>query len=238
MAKTTSDTKAASYDIIATTLREKIHVPKEQFKAFFLALLADKEYTRIFDTIAKVEKSFRRPTPYFRTQARGNLRSSPYPRITCYRCGTPGHKTTQCWKRVSAARNFSPGHPGHNNPDLPLSNMRFDAIEVKQTSLQCVLSFCIPPFSKVSLTYESSYCGGIGFNFANILGTFINFSRRIFHFYSQLLPLGWHSQRESHFPFRITGAEFAIPWAVITSTLFFFSFHPSLPTLSFMTGKK
>ena len=58
MAKTTSDTKAASYNIIATTLREKIHVPKEQFKASFLALLADKEYTRIFDTIAKVEKSF------------------------------------------------------------------------------------------------------------------------------------------------------------------------------------
>ena len=76
MAKTTSDTKAASYDIIATNLREKIHVPKEQFKAYFLALLADKEYTRIFDIIAKVEKSFRRPTPYFRTQARGNLRSS------------------------------------------------------------------------------------------------------------------------------------------------------------------
>ena len=116
VAKTTSDTKAASYDIIATTLREKIHVPKEQFKAFFLALLADKEYTRIFDTIAKVEKSFRRPTPYFRTQARGNLRSSPYPRVTCYRCGTPGHKSTQCWKRVPAARNFSPCHPGHNQP--------------------------------------------------------------------------------------------------------------------------
>ena len=60
------------YDVIATTLREKIHVPKEQFKAYFLALLADKEYTRIFNTIAKVEKTFRRPTPYFRTQARGN----------------------------------------------------------------------------------------------------------------------------------------------------------------------
>ena len=118
VAKTTSDTKAASYDIIATTLREKIYVPKEQFKAFFLALLADKEYTRIFDTIAKVEKSFRRPTPYFRfrAQARGNLRSSSHPRVTCYRCGTPGHKSTQCWKRVPAARNFSPGHPGHNQP--------------------------------------------------------------------------------------------------------------------------
>ena len=116
VAKTASDTKAASYDIIATNLREKIHVPKEQFEGNFLALVADKEYTRIFDTIAKVEKSFGRPTPYFRAQARGNLRSSSHPRVTCYRCGTPGHKSTQCWKRVPAARNFSPGHPGHNQP--------------------------------------------------------------------------------------------------------------------------
>ncbi|CAH3027178.1 unnamed protein product, partial [Porites evermanni] len=71
--KTTTDTKEASHDIIATTLREKIHVPKEQFKAYFLALMADKEYTRIFDTISKVDKSFKHPAPYFCTQARGNL---------------------------------------------------------------------------------------------------------------------------------------------------------------------
>ena len=77
MGKTTTDTKEASHDIIATTLREKIHVPKEQFKAYFLALMADKEYTRIFDTISKVDKSFKHPAPYFCTQARGNLRSSP-----------------------------------------------------------------------------------------------------------------------------------------------------------------
>ena len=65
VAKTTSDANAANYDIITTTLREKLHVPKEQFKAYFLALLTDKEYTRMFDTIAKVEKSFRRPRHTF-----------------------------------------------------------------------------------------------------------------------------------------------------------------------------
>ena len=57
VAKTTGHAKAASYDIITTTLREKIHVAKEQSKAYFLALLADKEFTRIFDTISKVDKS-------------------------------------------------------------------------------------------------------------------------------------------------------------------------------------
>ena len=66
----------------------------EQFKAYFLALLGDKEFTRIFDVISKVDKSFKRPPPYFRTHAQpgGNRRfSSPNPRVTCYRCGTPGH---------------------------------------------------------------------------------------------------------------------------------------------------
>ena len=74
VAKTTGHAKAASYDIIAATLREKIHVSKEQFKAYFLALLADKEFTRIFDAISKVDKSFKHPVPYFRTQPRGNQR--------------------------------------------------------------------------------------------------------------------------------------------------------------------
>ena len=97
VAKTTGHAKAASYDIIATTLREKIHVSKEQFKAYFLALLADKEFTGIFVPI------FKRPAPYFRTQPRGNQRfSSSNPRVTCYSCGAPGHKSTQC--------------SGHNQP--------------------------------------------------------------------------------------------------------------------------
>ena len=118
MAKTTDDTKAASYDIIAITLREKIHVPREQFKAYFLALLADKEFTRIFDTISKVDKSFKRPAPYFRTQAKGNQRFLPSnPRVTCYRYGTPGHKSTQCWKRSPTTTHYFPsGGPGHNQP--------------------------------------------------------------------------------------------------------------------------
>ena len=97
--------------------------------------------------------------------------------------------------------------------------------------------FVFPSPSYVSLTYEfSSCCGGMGLNFANIFRTFINCSRRISIFIPRFSPLGWHSQREAHFPSRITGAEFAILWALITSALFC-SFYPSLRTLSFMTGK-
>ena len=90
---------------------------KEQFKAYFLALLADKEFTRIFHAISKVGKSFKPPEPYFRTQARGNQRfSSSNPRVTFYRCGTPGHKSTQCWKRSPTARYFPSSGSGQNQP--------------------------------------------------------------------------------------------------------------------------
>lgn len=47
VAKSSGDPKAANYDIIASTLREKLHVPAEQFKAYFLGLLADKDFSRV-----------------------------------------------------------------------------------------------------------------------------------------------------------------------------------------------
>lgn len=67
-------------------------------------------------------ESFQRPAPYFRTQARGNQRfSSSNPRVTCYRCGTPGHKSTQCWKRFPPARYF-PSNGSGQNQGVTLSN--------------------------------------------------------------------------------------------------------------------
>ena len=69
VAKSSSHPKAASYDVIASTLREKLHVPAEQFKAYFLALVADKDFSRVIETISKVDNSFQRSTP-FRTQTR------------------------------------------------------------------------------------------------------------------------------------------------------------------------
>ena len=49
--QTTTDTKEARHDIIATTLREKIHVPREQFEAYFLALMTDKELISRLDIL-------------------------------------------------------------------------------------------------------------------------------------------------------------------------------------------
>ena len=57
VAKSSNDPKAASYDIIASTLREKLHVPAEQFKAYFLSLLANKDFSRVIETVSKIDKS-------------------------------------------------------------------------------------------------------------------------------------------------------------------------------------
>ena len=64
VAKTSGNAKAASYEIIASTLHEKLSVSTEHFKAYFLALLADKEFSRIIDTVSKIDKSFKRAYPY------------------------------------------------------------------------------------------------------------------------------------------------------------------------------
>lgn len=58
-ARLTSHPKAASYDVIAALLRDKLSCPISQFKAYFSALLADKEYGRILDAVNKVDKAFK-----------------------------------------------------------------------------------------------------------------------------------------------------------------------------------
>ena len=57
-AKLSVHEKASIYDAIACTLREKLPFNKKQFKAYFVALLADKEYAKILEAVAKVDKSF------------------------------------------------------------------------------------------------------------------------------------------------------------------------------------
>ncbi|KAK3736977.1 hypothetical protein QZH41_004683 [Actinostola sp. cb2023] len=46
-AKVSNHEKAATYDAIANTLRDKLHAPKMQFEAYFVALFADKEFAKV-----------------------------------------------------------------------------------------------------------------------------------------------------------------------------------------------
>ena len=51
-----ADPKAYFLDAACQTLRSSLSRPTDRFKAYFLALFSDKDYTKILDSIAKVEK--------------------------------------------------------------------------------------------------------------------------------------------------------------------------------------
>ena len=62
-AKLSGHEKAPTFDAIACTLREKLLVSKKQFRAYFVALLVDKEYAKVLQAVAKVDKSFKSSAP-------------------------------------------------------------------------------------------------------------------------------------------------------------------------------
>ena len=44
-------------------LREKFPVSKKQFKEYFIALLVDKEYAKVLEAVAEMDKSFKCSVP-------------------------------------------------------------------------------------------------------------------------------------------------------------------------------
>ena len=106
-AKLSGHEKATTFDAIACTLREKLPVSKKQFKAYFVALLADKEYAKVLEAVAKVDKSFKSSAPgpasgSSGTSAQASARpTARRPRIFCYACGSPGHMASRCFKRLN-----------------------------------------------------------------------------------------------------------------------------------------
>ena len=85
-------------------LRERLSVQNGHFKAYFLALLAKKDYSTVLESLAKVEKSLSH-----RNNAATRLRRSlPYARpvsnqrpnnIRCFYCGMAGHRVAQCYRK-------------------------------------------------------------------------------------------------------------------------------------------
>ena len=80
-AKLTGDHKASTYNTISCTLREKLPMPKKQFKAYFVALLVDKEYAKVLETVAKVGKSFKTSTSVLSSSGQSSLPPVPVPEV-------------------------------------------------------------------------------------------------------------------------------------------------------------
>ena len=107
VAKLSGHEKAPTFDAIACTLREKLPVSKKQFKAYFVALLGDKEYAKVLEAVAKVDKSFKSSVSGPASGSSGTSgQASARPtgrrqRVFCYACGMPGHMASRCFKRFS-----------------------------------------------------------------------------------------------------------------------------------------
>ena len=57
------DKKADYYSTVHVKLLERISRTAEQFKSYVLSLLADRDYEKIIDAVAKVDKAFGNDTP-------------------------------------------------------------------------------------------------------------------------------------------------------------------------------
>ena len=55
----TNDKKAEYYSGVYTILQERVDKPVEQFRDYVLSLLGGKDYDRIIDSVAKIDKTFK-----------------------------------------------------------------------------------------------------------------------------------------------------------------------------------
>ena len=103
--------KAAFLSAATKALRERLDKPLEQFQAYFLALFSDKDYSKVLDSISKVDKSLRlAASPMASPSTSPSMRSFQNNRLVCNFCGTPGHTARFCFKKNdrSGRARFSP----------------------------------------------------------------------------------------------------------------------------------
>lgn len=104
-AKQNSHPKASFLSIASQTMCGYLDKDPKQFRAYFLALFAEKEYTQVLDRISKVDKSLR-----------GDRTSSQFPPGRSSGgasfCGIPGHTLFRCFHSMANQRaswgRFSP----------------------------------------------------------------------------------------------------------------------------------
>ena len=82
------------HSVALQEIRQCLHKPKDQFKAYFLALFSNHDYEQVLESLTKVDKSFLEP--------RSTMRGSAT--LTCFGCGQIGHNVNHCWFQPYARR--------------------------------------------------------------------------------------------------------------------------------------
>ena len=127
-ARDSTDEKHEYYRLAYQTVRGKVHLPPEYFRSLVLRLLGDKDHQKVFEAVAKVEKTMLKMSPpatppYRRTtspygQYRGDSRrTNSGPR--CYHCNQPGHRRARCFLRKSQLKPPQLNGSRTNTQDAP-----------------------------------------------------------------------------------------------------------------------
>lgn len=132
--------KAAFLSAAVQTLRTHLAKSTQLFQAYFLALFADKDYTKVLDSIAKVDKSLRSES----TRPQRNSPTTRYRAVVCYECGRPGHTAPRCYLR----RNPPPGSLRGNRP-FPYQRPS----RGRPSNLPSVVRICIFTYFVISLLF-------------------------------------------------------------------------------------
>lgn len=119
----TNDPKASFLEAACQTLRVQLNKPTDKFQAYFLALLSDKDYTKVLECIAKVDKAFKRSSSSATTPGR-SPRSS---RVVCFFCGSPDHIASTYFRRRQGFQGrlgFNPRFSPYSRPSVSSSGQR------------------------------------------------------------------------------------------------------------------
>ena len=100
VARNTKHEKVAFLSAAARALRDRLDKPISQFQGYFLALFSDQDYSKVLDSIAKVDKSLRAAIPSSPVSAASSVRPpTGNARFICHACGIPGHTAPYCFRR-------------------------------------------------------------------------------------------------------------------------------------------
>ena len=92
--------KASLLMLEAQTLCTYIHKPRDLFQSYFVVLFSDKHYTKVLESISKVDKTHRARSTYTCAQTstfgQPRYQGARSQRVVWYCCGTPGHIPPNC----------------------------------------------------------------------------------------------------------------------------------------------
>ena len=108
IARSSHHKKSTYFSIAVDTLRDKLHCSQEQFKCYFLSLLAEKDYSGILDAVSKVDKLFEKKQQHSDTTS---APSRPPSRVQCWHGGLLGHRTNQCFRKNGGFQPYRPPQP-------------------------------------------------------------------------------------------------------------------------------